>query len=222
MPDVRAGLRSRFIAWNGAQRSGARWRGATYSCRMPLPAARSRRQIHTRRIELRAYLRDDGLYDLEAHLTDRKPHDFTVTVGPLVPAGMPIHEMWVRLTIDDQLLVRDIAGATDATPYADCRSAPPTLRSMIGARIGSGWSREVKLRLGDAKSCTHLRDLLAPLGTLAVQALVDVLRVRPLTVHADGRPSSIDSCYALASHRSVVALRWPEHATRSPDREETD
>ena len=189
---------------------------------MPLPAARPRRQIHTRRIELRAYLRDDGLYDLEAHLTDDKPDDFTVTVGPLVPAGTPIHEMWVRLTIDDQFLVHDIVGASDATPYADCQSAPPTLRSMVGARIGSGWNREVKARLGDAKSCTHLRDLLAPLGTLAVQALVKVLRVRPDALHLDGRPLSINSCYALASHRGVVAMRWPQHATHSADGVKTD
>ena len=28
---------------------------------------------------------------------------------------------------------------------------------------------------------------------------------------ANGRPLKIDSCYAYASHRDMVRVRWPEH-----------
>ena len=182
---------------------------------MPLPAPQPRQPIHTRRLEMQAYAREDGLVDVEGHLTDTKPQDFTVTAGPLRPAGTAIHEMWLRLTIDEQFLVREIAAATDASPYGDCLGAPPTLQAMVGVRIGAGWTREIKERLGGAKSCTHLVEMLAPLGTVAFQSLIATLRARAIVTDASGRPSAIDSCYALASHRSVTAMRWPAHATRS-------
>ena len=164
---------------------------------------------------MQAYARDDGLYDVEGHLTDTKPQDFTVTAGPLRPAGTAIHGMWLRLTIDEQFLVHEIAAATDASPYGDCLGAPATLQAMVGVRIGAGWSREIKERLGGVKSCTHLAEMLAPLGTVAFQALFAALRARAVAADASGRPGAIDSCYALASHRGVVAMRWPAHATRA-------
>ena len=167
---------------------------------------------------MQAYAREDGLYDVEGHLTDTKPQDFTVTAGPLRPAGTAIHGMWLRLTIDDQFLVHEIAAATDASPYGDCLGAPPTLQAMVGVRIGAGWTREIKERLGGVKCCTHLMEMLAPLGTVAFQSLIAIVRARATATDANGRPLAIDSCYALAGHRSVVAIRWPEHATR-PDPE---
>ena len=39
---------------------------------MPLSPPVSRSPVHTRRIECRSYRRDDGLFDIEGHLTDRK------------------------------------------------------------------------------------------------------------------------------------------------------
>ena len=185
---------------------------------MPLPTPQPRQHIHTRRLEMQAYAREDGLYDVEGHLTDTKPQDFAVTAGPRVPAGTAIHEMWLRLTIDDQFLVHDIAAATDASPYGDCLGAPATLQAMVGVRIGPGWTREIKDRLGGVKSCTHLVEMLAPLGTVAFQSLVATLRARASAADASGRPRAIDSCYALASHRSVAAIRWPALVTR-PDPE---
>ena len=37
---------------------------------MPLSDATGRREIHHRVVDMRAYVRDDGLYDIEAHLVD--------------------------------------------------------------------------------------------------------------------------------------------------------
>ena len=31
--------------------------------------------MHTRTVECRGYLRDDGLWDIEGHMTDTKPFD---------------------------------------------------------------------------------------------------------------------------------------------------
>jgi hypothetical protein len=182
---------------------------------MPLPPPTvSRQDLHLRVIEMRGYAREDGLYDIEGRVVDRKPFDYAITVGPTVAAGQPIHEMWVRLTIDDDFVVRDAVAASDATPYPECRDAAPSLKTMVGARImGGGWTRAVRERLGGAKSCTHLMEILIPMGTAAYQALFGALRSRPVGRDASGRPLQIDSCHALASERRVVSIRWPEHYT---------
>ena len=39
---------------------------------MPLSPPEARERLHTRSIEINGYRRSDGLYDIEAHLTDTK------------------------------------------------------------------------------------------------------------------------------------------------------
>ena len=166
---------------------------------------------------MRGFAREDGLFDIEGHLTDRKPFDFQVTVGPLRAAGEPVHEMWVRLTIDSDLVVRVAVASTDHAPYLACRGAAPSLARVIGLRIGGGWNREIKERLGGVQSCTHLMEMLAPMGTTAIQSLVLQLREIALPLKASGRPRQIDTCHAMAADRRVAALRWPEHYTGPRD-----
>src|SRR5690606_35863619 len=67
---------------------------------MPLSPAVPRRHIHTRRIECRGYLREDGLWDIEAWLEDSKTYAFdNETRGEVQPGG-PVHDMVARLTVD--------------------------------------------------------------------------------------------------------------------------
>lgn len=180
---------------------------------MPLPPAAPRRPMHERRIAMHGYEREDGLFDIEGRVTDLKPCEFPITVGATVPPGQPIHDMWVRLTIDDGLTVRDVAATTDAAPYFDCREGAQAMQRMIGVRIGAGWSNEVRQRLGRTQGCTHLMELLIPLGTAAIQSLSLLLRARPVPRRADGTPVQVDSCLALARDREVVLIRFPEHYT---------
>lgn len=102
---------------------------------MPLTQAASRREIHHRVIDMKAYARDDGLFDVEAHLVDRKPLAFPRVSSPEpIPAGMPLHDLWIRFTVDEQFVVRAIEAASDVTPYGLCkevRRSPPRWR---GAR----------------------------------------------------------------------------------------
>jgi hypothetical protein len=70
---------------------------------MPLPVPDVERELtHTRRVRYEGYKRADGLWDIEAHLSDVKNHDYRLKTG-VRRAGQPIHEMWLRLTIDRQL-----------------------------------------------------------------------------------------------------------------------
>ena len=171
----------------------------------------TREELHFRRIDMRGYRRSDGLYEVEGRVTDRKPHDFVVSHGvKLVPAREPIHDMGVRLVFDDRMFVHDVETFTDAAPYAICPEGGRALQGLKGLRIVSGWSKEVRSRMSGDRSCTHLMELLIPLGTIAFQSLSFLYKIRPERIDKTGRPTRIDSCYAYGAERELVARIWPE------------
>ncbi len=179
---------------------------------MPLSSASSRKEIHQRIIDMKAYARDDGLYDVEAHLVDRKP--FTAvrfaTQQP-VPAGQPRHDLWVRLTVDEQLVVQGVEAASDVTPYDVCKEAESSLSAMIGVPIASGWSAKVKERLRGSASCTHLMEMLIPLATTALQGIRGLDSKKNLAVDDNGVPRKLETCHAYSRSSEVVKMIWPEH-----------
>ncbi len=141
---------------------------------MPLPPpAVPRKHIHTRRIVCEAYEREDGLWDVEANMTDVKSYD-----TERGSAGEPLHNMWVRLTLDTTFVIHGIESAMDAYPQAVCPQAVNPMKELVGVKIGAGWQGEVRKRIGGALGCTHLRELLAPMATTAMQAMGGVLRGR--------------------------------------------
>jgi hypothetical protein len=177
-----------------------------------------REELHVRRLELRGLRRSDGLYEVVGRLTDQKPQDFTpASGGSTVPAGQHIHDMSVRLVFDDDMIVRDVVTETVAAPYRVCPEGGRALQALKGLRIGSGWSREVRARIGHAQSCTHLIELLAPMATTAIQSLSVERMSRPIPLGPDGRPKVIDSCYAYSAAGELVQVRWPEfHRPATP------
>lgn len=180
----------------------------------PLPFADdpaiAREEVHFRRIDMRGYRRSDGLYDVEGRVTDRKASDFTPANGDrFFPAGEPVHDMGVRLTFDERFVVHDVQAFTLAAPYPICPEATRAMQSIKGLRMTSGWSSEVRNRLGGARGCTHLMELLMPMATTAHQTLGGWRPGQPEKVDANGRPLKIDSCYAYGADRELVQHRWP-------------
>ena len=174
----------------------------------------TREELHFRRIDMRGWRRSDGLFEVEGRVVDRKPHAFKSPSGSKVtPANEAIHDMGVKLVFDKNMLVHDVLAFTNSAPYADCLAAGNALQKIKGLHISGGWSREVKERLGGAQSCTHLMQLLIPLGTTAFQSLTMIRMDRPDTLKADGKPMKVDSCYAYAAERGVVMHRWPAFYT---------
>jgi hypothetical protein len=192
---------------------------------MPLPDSPNRVELHHRSIEMRGYRRDDGLYEIDGRVTDVKTERTRrIDGGREFQPGTPIHDMWVRLVVDADLVVRDIVAVTDASPYEVCREAVAPMRAIVGERIAGGWSLRVKAKLGGAQGCTHLMEILIPLATAAYQTLTSLRLSRPPTVDAAGRPHKIDSCYAYARNREIVHKVWPRFydptpaASRTPPR----
>lgn len=182
---------------------------------MPLPEPAPRERLHRRRFDIGGYRRDDGLWDIEAHMTDAKSYGFDNAHRGRIEAGEPIHDMWIRLTIDEDLMVHDVEAATEAGPYSACPEVTPNYKRLIGIKIGLGWRRAISERLGGVEGCTHLRELLATMATVAYQTLYPVLakKAKP------GKPGLIDTCHAYRSDGEAVRLNWPDYYTGPAERE---
>jgi len=180
---------------------------------MPLPPPTASREVHHRTIDMRAFAREDGLFDVEARLVDRKPFDYLRPSSPLpVPAGAPLHDLWVRLTVDGEFTVRGVEASSDVTPWTLCKEAEGALQVLIGERLARGWSARVKERLHGAAGCTHLMEMLVTMGTTVLQGIRGADPNRRLDPEV-----KLDSCYAYGRERSVVKMLWPEHHRPATD-----
>jgi hypothetical protein len=184
---------------------------------MPLSQTPDRREIHHRVIDMKAFVRGDGLYEIEANLIDRKPFEFkrSTRLEP-VPAGQPLHDLWVRLRVDDELVVRDIEASSEVTPHPVCKEAESTLKALVGERIARGWAVKVKERLRGIASCTHLMEMLIPMATTALQGINGLKKGHGMAEDAHGVPLKIDTCYAYAANRAIVHMLWPSHYRPDP------
>jgi hypothetical protein len=185
---------------------------------MPLPPASSRDIQHRRAIQLDGYLRADGLYEVDAHLTDVKTYGFPSRGRGWVAAGDPVHDMWLRLAADDDLVIREVTAVTDRGPYPVCPDITPNFQRLVGVRVGAGWRRAIAERVGGVAGCTHLVELLQPLGTVFFQTLYGVReRVRRESgapkIAPTTRPPIIDTCHAYRGDGPIVAEYWPEWST---------
>lgn len=181
---------------------------------MPLSPASDRKLIHTREIRCQGYERADGLWDIEGQIIDTKTYTFANDERS-VGAGEPLHDMQIRLTIDEDMLVHAIETVTNAAPFTICGNITPSFEKVVGLRVGLGWRKAVNERLGGTLGCTHIVDLL--LGPLAVTAFqsMSAVRRRRQTQNVDParKPALMNICHAFASDGPVVKRRWPQHYT---------
>lgn len=136
-----------------------------------LPNASPRWPVHTRTIAMNGYRRDDGLFDIEGELKDAKHHPWPSWELGVQPPEQPVHHMRLRLTLDEGYLVRAVAAALPAIPFNECRGTLPPLDGLIGATVSRGWRKAVEAALGGPAGCTHVRELLMAMGTVAYQTL---------------------------------------------------
>jgi hypothetical protein len=135
-----------------------------------LSTPQPRSLLHTREITFQGYTREDGLWDIEGRLKDCKTNPFVTSAKAWQP-GEAFHDMWIRVTIDADLVVKNIEAVMDGHPHAECPAAIPPMEGLIGARLGKGWRKTIDIHLGGIKGCTHLRELLTSLATAAFQSV---------------------------------------------------
>ncbi|MEX2453057.1 MAG: DUF2889 domain-containing protein [Rhodospirillaceae bacterium] len=187
---------------------------------MPLsPLDVDREPIHTRAIECRSFRRSNGLWDIEGHLTDVKTYPFVNSFRGEIRPGEPIHDMWLRLTVDREFIVRAVEAVTDKGPYELCPAILPSFQKLNGLKIGPGWNRRVREALGGALGCAHLVDLLRPIATVAFHTVrwsesapanrgeAEKPTEKP---RAASRPP-LNTCHVWASDGEKVRQEYPDY-----------
>jgi len=175
---------------------------------MPLPVTEVERELtHTRRVRYEGYKRADGLWDIEAHLTDIKNHDFRLRSG-VRRAGQPIHGMWLRLTIDSDFNIVDASAISEVVPYpSGCEEIAPAYRQLVGLNLVQDFRKNLVERFGGVLGCTHITEMLAGMPTAAIQTFAGDLPEE----RADGsKPFQLDQCHALETTSETVRRFYPK------------
>ena len=180
---------------------------------MPLPASKtSRAPRHTRSIVAQAFERDDGLWDIDARITDTKPRIVELASGQRAP-NEPIHDLWLRITIDTQLNIVDAEAVSDSVPYPGyCDTFGAAYKKLIGLNLIQSFRHNLRERLAGIQGCTHLTELSSVLPTAAIQAFAgDVLPTRDGENDDENAqpPFQLDRCHALRRDGPAVAKYYP-------------
>lgn len=187
---------------------------------MSLSAAGPRRLIHRRDIQLCGYVREDGQLEVEARMCDVKTYSMPNHDRHLIAAGEPLHDMWVRMAlIPDSMEITACEASMDATPYGICPQTAPGMGRLVGLKIGKGFLRAAAQRVGGVEGCTHLRELLQPIATVAYQTRyslqihADAVEGRQQRRGVDPGAGLLNSCYSYAEASPVMTrLRQEEEA----------
>lgn len=173
---------------------------------MPLsPSPVPRRRLHQRSITYEGFRRDDGLFDIEAHLLDAKDHDFELMTGTR-PAREAVHDMWARVTIDGHFVIHAIEVRTEAMPYPEaCDRIEPSYAKLVGANLVRGFRKRLHDDMGGVRGCTHVTELLASLPSAAVQTFAGLRRED----EGDEKPFQLDHCHALETTTETVRRYYP-------------
>ena len=170
------------------------------------PAAPDRQPRHGRRIDVQVFARPDGLWEVDATLTDTKARDWPLARG-LLPAGTPVHEMLLRLVVDRDFEILAAGAETRWMPYdGQCDTYGDAYQALVGLNLMRGFRRAVQERLGGVRGCTHITEL------------TQVLPVDDAAA-GDEPPFQLDRCHALRRDGEVVRLhypRWHRSATVAP------
>lgn len=186
---------------------------------MPLSTSTSRRALkHTRAIQVEAFARDDGLWDIDARISDIKTSAIAFASG-IRPAGAPVHDLCLRVTIDTDSDIVDAQAESDAVAYSNfCGTIGRAYEKLTGLNLMHGFPEGVRQRLTGIHGYTDLTELAQTLPTAAIQApACDALDA------GDGassqrqaeKPFQLDRRHTLHSDGTAVAQYYPRWAVKS-------
>jgi hypothetical protein len=183
---------------------------------MPLPTSVDRDLYHTRTVTCRGYKRKDGLWDIDGHMTDIKPYAIPSPEqdDSLIEAHQPLHDMWLRITVDMDLVIHDAIAVMDHTPFSTCSEITNAYQKLIGLQIKGGFTKQVKDLLGGTQGCTHLVELLGPIATTAFQTTHQERKKTQDWGPNASVPTIMDTCHSWSRSGEVVNRLWPHFAKK--------
>jgi hypothetical protein len=177
---------------------------------MTLPPAAAQRQLkHRRQIDVQVYARGQGLWEVDATITDVRSRETPMSDGPR-PAGTPIHDMLLRLVVNEQLDIVEAGSETRWMPYpGQCNNHGDVYTRLVGLNLLRSFRRELRERVGGVLGCTHITELAQVLPTAVVQAFAgEVIDTRGLSAQSE-QPFQIDRCHALRAGGEAVRVHYP-------------
>lgn len=176
---------------------------------MPLsqPSA-ARKKIHNRHLQLAGWRREDGLWDIEGRLVDTKDHDYTLGSG-VRKTGEAVHDMQIRITIDEHFNVRAAEACSNAVPYPGCESIAPKYQQLVGLNLMHDFRRNVHALFGVVKGCSHITELLMVMPAVAFQTFASDL-TEDSGFAGSAKPFPLDKCHALETTTETVRLYYPK------------
>ena len=126
---------------------------------MPLSEPQERKLLHSRDIALRGYQRGDGLFDIEAHLTDIKSYGFDLEDRGWIEPGEPLHGMWLRMTVDEASPNPRLRGGLGSHALYDLPGGGPQFcparRPRDQARVSARKQQPAWVARRDARICAN-------------------------------------------------------------------
>ena len=174
---------------------------------MPLPEAEAREPLHTRSISYQGYRREDGLWDIEAHMTDVKSYSFQNHFRGTIEVG--------------EAATRDAAASHHRRRFCNpgcdrghrqqsfrelfTRSSAPTSPWPV-IKMGPGWRRNIRQKVR-RREWLHASDRIAvPDGDggnadpVGIQESSPTSRPTKITRRDRvKRPAILDTCHAWAA-----------------------
>ncbi len=163
-----------------------------------------REHLYTRSITCHGHRRSDGMWDIEGQLVDSRRYHAVVGEGRRVSPGEPIHDLRVKITVDDDYVIRAASAVMQAWPFASCVDVSAFYSSLVGLRLATGFAAAVRERFGGPAGCSHLNELLSPMATAAFQTIAAARRDRGGPPSPDELGVLLNSCYTLRESGEVV------------------
>ncbi len=176
--------------------------------------------IHERRLVIQSYPVNDGGILVEGWLRDVRLVKINHWDGHERQPGV-VHWMCVRLLLGGwPLTIQDAEAEMPGIPHELCHENQESVKKVIGVKIVSGYSNEIRRLLGGTNGCTHLTHLIVTMGPAALHGFWTRQAQNPLPeVNAieeiPDLPYLINSCYLWREDGPLIEKIKKELAGRS-------
>ncbi len=180
---------------------------------------------HTRQIICRAYRRSDGLWEIEARLSDEKAEDVGFRARPTVAKGEFMHRMALDFLIDTEYRILDVRAHTQTAPWPECGQTDAAYHALVGLSIGPGFKRRLYERLGGTQGCTHISHLVNEVANTYLQASWPERVARQSAISADPKAwpdrraiGFVNQCHAWRKGGDALRREYPSLAADQAER----
>jgi hypothetical protein len=126
-----------------------------------------------------------------------------------------VHDLSIRITLDDSLTVTDAVASMDYTAHPLCPQAAPNFRNIVGLKIEAGWNKKIRAAMSPGLGCTHIIEMLAQMASGAKQAMWsrkagEAIEMPPAQ-EREMEQSMLNSCYPYRQDSPWVKKNFPRN-----------